>query len=332
MRISSLGEFELIRRFLEKFPEPPENLLLPPGDDCAVIGIHPSKTLLVTTDMLVENVHFTLKSLTPEQLGRKAMAVNLSDIAAMGGSPMHAFLSLGLRKDTELSLIDGLATGMREMCEIFGLSLSGGDMTGSPDNLIINICLIGEAPEKKYLTRSGALPGDLVQISGPVGGSAACLSLVLTNRSCENYPMLARAHFSPEPRLRVGQALNRISGVHSMIDISDGLVQDIGHICSMSGTGAELFLETIPLYREAEMLAGNEHELPLIWAVSGGEDYELCWTVHPDDEKRALDAARTAGGPCPVTIGRITNTHGITLFKNGREWKYRSAGWDHFKQ
>jgi thiamine-monophosphate kinase len=332
MRISSLGEFELIKRFLKTFPPPPENLLLPPGDDCAVIGIHPYKTLLVTTDMLVENVHFSLCSHTPEQLGRKAMAVNLSDIAAMGGIPLHAFLSLGLRKDTELSLIDGLATGMREMCERFCLSLSGGDMTGSPETMIINLCLIGEAPDNKYLTRSGALPGDLIQISGPLGGSAACLSLILADKSCENYPMLARAHFSPEPRIHVGRALNRIPGVHSMIDISDGLIQDIGHICAMSGTGAELYVESIPLFLEAELLAGDNRDSALIWAVSGGEDYELCWTVHPDAGKHSLEAAHLSGGPCPATIGRITSRPGIILKKNGKEWKYRSAGWDHFKQ
>ncbi|MGB3977039.1 MAG: thiamine-phosphate kinase [bacterium] len=331
MYSSSFGEFELIKRLLSHFPKPNKNLLVPPGDDCAAIKIYPDKTLLVTTDILIENIHFTQASISPRQLGRKAMAVNLSDIAAMGGVPLYAFLSMGLNKRTEITAFDELIAGMSEMCHRFGVSMSGGDMSASPGIAIVNICIIGEALNNKFLLRSTAQPGDLIQLSGPVGGSAACLNLIMENKPYKHFSTLAKAHFEPEPRIDVGQALNKLPSVHSMIDISDGLAQDIGHICAMSGTGAEIYLENIPLFHEAEILVEGNYEQSFIWALTGGEDYELCWTVQPDAEKLALKTAHDAGAPKPATIGRITDSPGIRITLNGLEWKNRMNGWDHFK-
>ena len=332
MYSSTLGEFDLIKRLLSQFPEPDKNLRLPPGDDCAAIAVHPNQTLLVTTDILIEDIHFTQASILPRQLGRKTMAVNLSDIAAMGGIPLYAFLSMGLKKNTELAFFDELVTGISELCSRFGVTLSGGDMAASPGPTILNVCVIGEALNNRFLTRSGAQPGDLIQLSGPVGGSAACLNLIVNNKRYEHLSALTQSHFEPEPRINVGLALNKIPYVHAMIDISDGLIQDIDHICSMSGTGAEIFLENIPLFREAEVVAADRPDQAIIWALTGGEDYELCWTVQPDAEKIALEAASEAGAPNPVTIGKITKSAGIKIIKNGIEWKRNVGGWDHFKK
>ncbi|MCD4655132.1 thiamine-phosphate kinase [bacterium] len=172
MKISNFGEFELIHRMLSKFHDPHPDLLTPAGDDCAAIGFGKNSIILVTTDLLVENVHFRKNTTTGFQLGRKCIAVNLSDIAAMGGQPSYCFLSIACPQNTTLNFLDDLLEGMADMCKEFGVSLAGGDTTASPEHLMINICLLGTAYKTRYLKRSGAIPGDLIQISGPLGGSS----------------------------------------------------------------------------------------------------------------------------------------------------------------
>ena len=259
------------------------------------------------------------------------MAVNLSDIAAMGGIPRFAFLSVAFRKNESLGTLDAVMTGIRDMCLRHNVVLAGGDTTASQRDLIINICLTGESLNGRVLKRSGARPGDLIQISGPLGGSAAALSLILGGSGCNDYPQLARCHFTPEPRLATGMALNRIDAVTAMIDISDGLLQDLGHICESSGTGAVVDADKVPLYAESLEAAGGNRARAMTWAVSGGEDYELCWTVHPSCGDRCLEAASRAGAPQPVTIGTVTDNGAIRVLKNGELWQPETSGWDHFR-
>ncbi|MBN1879141.1 thiamine-phosphate kinase [bacterium] len=331
MKKNSLSEFQLIERFLSRFPEADSTLIVPPGDDCAVFRSERSDPILVTTDLLIEDVHFTMDSIRPRELGIKSMAVNLSDIAAMGAEARYAFLSMGFRKAESLDVLDGVMSGIREMCNRYAVYLAGGDTTLSRKHFVINICIIGFAPAGRFLTRSGAQPGDVIQISGPLGGSAAALSLILKKKNPRDFSELARAHFTPEPRLATGQALNRLHGVHSMIDISDGLIQDLGHICEMSRTGAHIYAERIPLFPDASNICDGDMRQVYSWALAGGEDYELCWTVSPDMEDIALDAARNAGAPNPVTIGTVTDGSDLSIFKNGKAWLPDRTGWDHFK-
>lgn len=331
MKKQRLGEFQLIQRFLSLFPPSPADLVTPAGDDCAVIAMPSGDLLLITTDLLVEGIHFTMDSISPYQLGVKSMAVNLSDIAAMGGIPRFAFLSIAFRKDETLQRLDAIMTGIRDMCQRHGVTLAGGDTTASKRDLIINLCLTGEPLNGRVLKRSGARPGDLIQISGPLGGSAAALSLILSGNGCRDYPQLARCHFTPEPRLATGIALNRIEAVSAMIDISDGLLQDLGHICEMSGTGAIVDADKVPFYEESLQVARGDRTQAMMWALSGGEDYELCWTVHPSGGDRCLEAAFRAGAPQPVTIGTVTDDGGIRVRKNGESWQPKTTGWDHFR-
>ncbi len=326
------GEFGFIDRILRQFTLSSPDLIVPPGDDCAVIRISDDTSLLVTTDMLVEDVHFIRKATTFRQLGYKSMAVNLSDIAAMGGIPRHAFVSLAVPKNTGDSFFDEFAEGLADICKQFDVSLSGGDLTGSPDKIVINVCVTGVAGDRGYRMRSGAKPGDLVQISGPLGGSAAGLHLILGGKDLSVFPALQNAHCTPEPRIAAGIALTQLSEVHAMIDISDGLLQDLGHICRHSQTGAEIYADKVSLFKESLTAADGNAQKAVSWALTGGEDYELLWTVDPSAEKKALEAATNAGAPLPKTIGRIIRGNKVVTFQNNRMWTPSITGWDHFRR
>jgi thiamine-monophosphate kinase len=331
MHHNNSGEFEIINRFLRKFTHFPADLIVPPGDDCAVIRISDHYNLLVTTDMLVEDIHFMRDACILRHLGHKAIAVNLSDIAAMGGIPAHAFISLAVPKSIANSFFEDFSDGVSDMCHRYNVSLSGGDMTGSTDKIVINVCIIGMTDGGRYLKRSGAKVGDCIQISGPLGGSAAGLDLFSRKKDVNRFPSLVKAHCAPEPRIHVGQALNTIPEIHAMIDISDGLLQDLGHICRQSQTGAVVYSEDVSLFEEALKATNDNEDLVVKWALTGGEDYELIWTVDPSAENAAIEAALSAGAPLPKTIGKIVSGNQLTVLKNNQIWNPSVKGWDHFR-
>jgi len=331
MKIQQFGEFRLIERMLSKFQSNQPGLTLPAGDDCAVLNTGNSRSVLVTTDLLVEDIHFRQSTTSAFLLGRKSIAVNLSDIAAMGGVPTYCFLSIACPKNTCIDFIDELCDGMADICREFNVSLAGGDTTSSPDKLVINICLMGDAEDNKWVTRSGAEPGDVIQVSGYLGQSTAGLNLIESANTEDRFASLCDAQLNPFPRVATGLALNQ-AGVNAMIDISDGLMQDLGHICEKSGVGAVIDFDTIPISRAALQFCDDDLVRAVKMALAGGEDYELCWTVSPDNAENALLAAIDSGAVNSRSIGIITTGKGITIQQNNSRLNLQLSGWDHFTE
>ena len=332
--LKGLGEFGLIDRLSKRFKHQTKDTVLPLGDDCAVYS--PSKTQMVTVDGLVENILFKLSVIPPELLGQKAIAVNLSDIAAMGGVPTRVLITLGISKKISTSFLDRLYRGIHKACMLYGIELSGGDTVSSPNSFFINITAIGKTTKGKLFTRKGAKKGDLIFTTGTLGDS--CLGLkILSNLKlkCSSHTRkyLLSKHFNPIPRLKESQLLVRSSlKVTSMIDISDGLAQDLQHICKQSGTGAIIYEEKLPKSPAfSKVCIDNKlKDLPLI--LNGGEDYELLFTLAPNGVKslyRQFEKAQAL-----VTyIGKISESSDKVslLKKNGKtEVLPQQSGFNHF--
>ena len=332
--LKSLGEFGLIDRLSRKFKHQAENTILQIGDDCAVYSS--SKNQLVSTDALVENIHFKVSAISPGQLGQKAIAVNLSDIAAMGGTPTRVLITLGISKKISTSFLDQLYKGIHKTCKLYGVELSGGDTVSSPESFFINITVIGESRKGKLFTRKGANKGDLIFTTGTLGDSSLGLK-ISSNKKCkcssQSRKHLLDKHFNPTPRLKESRLLARSSlKITSMIDISDGLAQDLHHICKQSGTGAVIYEEKLPQSPAfSKVCIDNKlKHLPLI--LNGGEDYELLFTLPPDGVKKLYRQFEKAQA-LVTHIGEITQTlNKVSLVrKNGkREMLPRLSGFNHF--
>ena len=324
-----MTEFDLIRQLSSRFSVPDGVIGI--GDDCAVmpgrptvmpdrstvmpdlIG-HPTDTL-VTTDLLAEGIHFLLDGISPFDLGYKSAAVNISDIAAMGGLPKYAFLSLALpvmpdRSSVMPDLIghptDWLAAfsdGFASCCHRYGVTLLGGDTSASAGGIFINVTLMGECPHGTALLRSGARPGDLICVTGTLGDSAAGLRLIqeMADQVGHDENVLLHRHCHPEPRVAEGIALRNCPGVHSMMDISDGIAADLPHILEASGVGATVDVATLPLSEELRRLCASRSWDPIDLALCGGEDYELLFTIAPGTQPPV---------PCTV-IGSIESAPGL---------------------
>ncbi|MDD5095415.1 MAG: thiamine-phosphate kinase [Dehalococcoidia bacterium] len=331
MKVSELGEFgliEMLARIIESegaghHPD----LLIGIGDDTAAWE-GGNSIQLSTTDMLVQDVHFTLDRITGRDLGWKSLAVNISDIAAMGGIPTSAMISLGLPSDTETEKITELYQGMAQIARRFDMAIIGGNITQAPQ-LIISPSVIGKVAKNRMLTRSGAKPGDLIAVTGHLGASAAGLRMLKENLSLDSQvsSTLSEAHFRPVPRVAEGQALAR-GGVKAAIDISDGLIADLGHICEASKVEATIRLRDIPVHPAAKAAFG---EKALELALSGGEDYELLFTA-PSEVIRGLRAEQAVPLHFSV-IGEIKQGKPgkVNLInENGKQVRYKKGGWDHF--
>lgn len=275
--LSHLGEFGLIQKIISRLKIRDPNVLLGPGDDCAVV--RPAKTpILLSTDMLVEGVHFRRpepgwrQGIGWKDLGLKAIRVNISDIAAMGGTPLYFLVALGLPRNFKMAAIDRLMSGMKKGAEEVDASIVGGNLSRSRQ-LIISVAVFGVASKKRFLRRSGARVGDFIYVTGTLGKSALALA--------------AGWHLVPPLRLKVGQRLARMDSVHSLIDISDGLAGDLGHILERSGVGAEVYVKKIPMPKGA--------------GLGGGEDYELLFTASP-----RVKLPRKIHGVPVTRIGKIT--------------------------
>lgn len=332
MRIGEIGEFGLIQRVSQQFASHCDGCIDGIGDDCAVLEMPGCKDLLlVTTDLLVESIHFIRDQIPPRTLGRKSLSVNLSDIAAMGGVPWAFFLSIALPESIDLEFIDAFMMGIHDRSRQFNVALLGGDTTRADAHLTINITVLGKSPHHRVKRRSGAQPGDIIQVSGQLGSSAAGLHLLLNDQLGEDTGKFIAAHLDPEPRLAVGLALSEIPGVTSMIDVSDGLLQDLSHICERSLSGARVDFDAIPHHPDLLNCARQDDRMMKQWVVSGGEDYELVWTVSPTDELRALNSVRDAGARNAASIGVITDTGRVELFDGNGAMEIPNIGWDHFR-
>lgn len=335
--VSDIGEFGLIKRIQEILPtvNNPE-IIVGIGDDTAVIRKDNHKVLLLTCDIQVENQHFRLKNISPYQLGRRAMAVNLSDIAAMGGAPTFALVSLGFPKNFLTDSFDALFAGMRDELAQFGAVVIGGNLSGTEKDLIINITLIGEAEKDAFVTRNQAQPGNRIFVTGFPGGSAIG-RLVLEqfdSRVPNNLTAFVEKHIQPVPRIHLGQKLAQSGWVTAMIDISDGLIADLKHICESSGVKSQVSFKNLARLLSQNMLL--EHGLRNLdkFIAYGGEDYELLFTVKTNaPEEFVTELSKYFN--IPITeIGVIVAENSETVLQGieDNELDFDLKGWDHFSK
>lgn len=310
------GEFELIARLVGALPCRRADVLAGPGDDAALLCPPPGMELAQTMDTCVEGVHFPA-GLEPEEIGWRSLAVNLSDLAAIGAEPAWALLSLAMPAADE-AWLDSFAQGVGEGAAEAGLDLVGGDLVKGP--LAVTFALTGFVPPGMALRRAGAQPGDGVWVTGPLGGGAAGLAAWRRGDRRAAQPFLR-----PRARLAEGQALRGLAS--AAIDVSDGLLQDLGHLLVAGGVGARLDLECLPVDAGA---AAAADDAGLAMALAGGDDYQLCFTVPPGREAdlEALAAASWAGSP--VRIGEIHAGAGLELRREGQSVAVPAGGWDHF--
>ncbi len=337
--LKKTGEFDLIDRFDSRLKFRSPRIKIGIGDDCAVYSGIAGKYQIISTDALIENVHFKLSTTKPKLLGRKALSVNISDIAAMGGTPHLALVTLGIPKTLPVKFLDGLYQGMNEICEQHQIEIAGGDTTVSPSHLFINITIVGEAQKKQLFTRSGACPGDKIFITGSPGESALGLQLLSSPRkkwkgNLKFQKKMIQAHLDPVPRLTESKMLVKSSArITSMIDISDGLAQDLLHICKASNVGAVLRDEWLPMSRELKDLTALNKLTALDYIMAGGEDYELLFTLKSEDVRKLTSQFKNA--KTPVTqIGEVTAHPQKVVLLNG-DGKSKSlkkfSGFDHFR-
>jgi thiamine-monophosphate kinase len=317
----ALGEFELIERY---FTRPARRAVLGVGDDCAVLAPTPGMQWCVSSDMLVEGRHF-LSSVAPQRLGHKALAVNLSDLAACGAEPLACTLALALPRADEVFL-QGFAEGLWALAERHGIELVGGDTTAGPLNICITV--IGQVPAGQALLRSGARAGDQLWVSGTLGDARAALEVFRGTLEVPGaaFTTLRRAMELPEPRVALGQRLRGVAS--SAIDVSDGLLGDLGHVLRRSAVGARLDVDMLP--RSAQ-LAALPPAVQLECLLHGGDDYELLFTAAPARREAVLGAAREAGVPVSC-IGRIKADPGLVVTDGrGQALAVERGGFDHFK-
>lgn len=331
--VKDIGEAGVIERAQEAHSKK-----LPPfvkkgiGDDCAVLRTTRDASLLVTTDTLFEGVHFTARTLSAEDLGWKSLAVNISDIAAMGGTPMAAFLSIAIHQDTKVVFVESFLAGFNALAQETGVVLAGGDTVESPSATVVTVTLVGNCPKGQVVYRSGAQAGDDIYVTGPLGNAGAGLFLLLGEAPSghSGYESLIEAHQRPKPRLHVGRALGEKRLANAMIDISDGIAKDLGHICHESLAGALLQSRDIPMSGELLKLAAQKNKDPMDWALNSGEDYELLFTASAKN-RNAVAAVTTAILGIPADrIGTITKRRGIKIQTPAGERNLPLVGYSHF--
>jgi thiamine-monophosphate kinase len=291
------------------------------GDDCAVLRIPAGHELLVTTDLSVEGTHFRRDWHAPGVVGHRCLTRGLSDIAAMGGEPLAAFLSLALPPKLPQDWVAGFVRGLMKLAAQFRVTLAGGDTSASIEGITADIVVIGSVPQGEALLRSGARPGDRIYVTGDLGGSAAAIARLLKRprsklRAAE-YPQ----HFRPQPRLAIGKWLRQRGLASAMIDISDGLSTDLGHLCEESSVGAEVWGEAIPL----ATVGRPRRQVELPPALHGGDDYELLFTV-PDE----TPVPKQIAGVKITEIGEITGAKQRWIVHHGLRSELREQGWEHF--
>jgi thiamine-monophosphate kinase len=332
-KLSEIGEFGLIAMISKYFKQNLKPGMTGIGDDCAIIPINNEHALLITTDMLIEDQHFIKERITPFELGYKSIAVNLSDIAAMGGTPEYAFLSVGIPQSIEIKWLDEFFRGIKNLCDSSETYLLGGDTTRSESKLIINIAVTGRIRMDKIKRRSTAKPGDIICVTDFIGDSGGGLKALLNNLPIEkDVKYLVNCHHMPVPRLQEGQWLSDFPGVHAMIDISDGIESDIHRIMESSGVGAEINLEEIPvseaLQRMSEKYNWNKYEI----AVCGGEDYCLMLTIEKHQFEYIKNNFTLRFNKPLYPVGKITAKKGTLNFKlKSKKTDIIKHGFDHFK-
>ncbi len=309
-----MPEKELIRRIRSHAPAGGA-VIRGIGDDCALLRTKPGHELLATSDFSLEGIHFRRRWHPPESVGHRCLARGLSDVAAMGGEPLAAFLSLAIPATLQQRWLDRFLSGLLALAERFQCPLAGGDTAESPGGVLADIVVAGSVPRGQAVLRSGARPGDAVYVTGMLGRSAMALAALRSGRKLGRSSPIFAPHFFPAPRLEAGIFLRKRRLASAMIDISDGLSTDLAHLCEESGVGAVVYADRIPRLR-------GDESLP--FALHGGEDYELLFT-----SSRRVPAK--VAGVATTQIGEITSGKRLLLIDSaGRRRPFVSAGWEHF--
>jgi thiamine-monophosphate kinase len=324
------GERALVERIRERVPPAPSSLLVGIGDDAAVVAPDRGALQVLTTDALVEGVHFDRRFSSPAEIGHKALAVNISDVASMGGAPRFALLSLMLPASTTTDEVDGVLDGFLALARETGVHLAGGNITRSPGSLVLDVTLVGSVRPRRVLTRGGGKPGDALYVTGQVGAAAAGLAWLRRHASATpvagsrgtrpDDPELAECverYCRPVPRARVGALLGRNRAASACMDLSDGLADAITQIAAASGTGARIDASSLPLNRAASKWTASCGEDPLIRSVAGGDDYELLFAVPRRAAGRLKAVVREARGVPITLIGELTADPAIGLARDG---------------
>ena len=332
--VRDVGENHLLARFRELTAAAlGENVLVGPGDDAAVVAVAEGRLLLLTCDMMVEGVHFRREWALPKQIGWKAMAQNLSDIAAMGGEPGFAVASLAAPGGTAEEVVEGIAQGLIAAASEYGAALVGGDLVGSPGPIALDVAVLGWVEEDAVLLRRGARLGDAICVTGSLGASAAGLAARERGVAEQALPELAealKAHHEPRPRLREGRAVARTRRATAMMDLSDGLAEDLPRLCAESGVGARIWADRIPVAAACRAAAVELGVEPLTLATSGGEDYELLLTCPPEAVEEIASAVRSAGGAPVTAIGDMVAGEEAILVDGKGKSRPLARGFDHF--
>ncbi|RKX77147.1 MAG: thiamine-phosphate kinase [Spirochaetes bacterium] len=335
MKLSDIGEFGFIDRVASLFKEKLASGVMGIGDDCAVIPQPGGEALLITTDTLIDGVHFLIGRIPPFDLGFKSLAVNLSDIAAMGGSPSSVFLSLGIPKDTEIAFLELFLKGFYELSKRHGVQLLGGDTTGSPEPFMVNVVVLGKVSLSKVKLRSSAITGDVVCVTGELGDSGGGLRLILDNIEAtdEESRYLIGKHYRPWPHIEEGKWLAEKPGVHAMMDLSDGIDSDCMRIAEQSRCGMEIYLEKLPISEALKKTASRYNWDAFEIAATGGEDYCLLFTADGNKYEEINSSFKAKFGRPVYPIGKITDRlKQIKYFEHGKEVSLRPHGFDHFKR
>lgn len=343
LALRDVGEFGFIERIRERFQKSVRrDVVVGIGDDVAVLDAG-SFYLLATCDSQVEGVHFLFRKIPPRYSGRRLVAVNASDIAAMGGVPLWALVAMNVPEDMELSYLDEFYLGIGEELERIGASLVGGNCAKTGRDVVFDLFLIGSVEKGRVVTRSGAMVGDVLAVSGTLGKARAGLALVLRGDAEELQRLLdspedlrrgALLHYcAPEPRIKLGRFLALEGLAHAMIDVSDGLLQDALHVCRSSRVDAVIDLQSIPVDGACALVAEEVGADPLEWALTGGEDYELLFATNGEGFKKAADAFGSDVGLSVIGYFREGPGRVWVRLRDGSEVpaeEFVRMGWTHF--
>jgi len=336
VRITDLGEFALIDRLRTLFGEAAPaagSVSLAIGDDAAVLSTGGRRELVATADMLVEQVHFRRDWTSAADLGWKALAVNVSDVGAMGAAPLAALVCAALPAAIDVGWIEALYGGLKACGEVYGCPVVGGDTVRSPGPVSLSVAALGSVERGRAVRRDGAKPGDLLCTTGTLGDSAAGLALLLAGRTrgaSPKYAALFEAHLRPRPPVRAGAALAD-DGVTAMLDLSDGLASDTARLSAASGAGVRMQEERLPISLAARRAAEELGVEPADWAVRGGEDYELMFTIPPERFDNVPELLAPLGVTATI-IGSVTEGGSVLVRMEGREEPMPPPGFSHFSE
>ena len=335
--VGETGEFNLIDRIRKILPvSGNKDVVVDIGDDTAAIRIDRKRVLLLTCDIQVEGRHFLFDRTTPYRVGRRSIAVNLSDIASMGGKPTYALVSLGLPADMPVESFHRLFEGIRDEMSAFGGYVIGGNLASTKEELVVDVAIIGEVDASCMLTRSKARPGDRIFVTGTLGASGAGMEALRMygKKVPKKYADMVKRHVLPEPRVEMGMRIGRSRIASGMIDLSDGVAGDLYHICEKSRVGAEIYEERLPLPEHIGEIAEKCGRSVLDIALHNGEDYELLFTVPPSVPESKIRALPGKTGVMVTEIGKIVEKRaGYRLVDaRGKKTPLRPSGWDHFRK